>query len=39
MAKKFLKDKCKSLAVLTICIDDEPVVGFDEALFKKKLGL
>jgi glutaredoxin 3 len=34
-----MKNKCHSLAVPTICIDNEVLVGFDEAQLKQKLGL
>ena len=38
-AREEMLKKCHSLAVPTICIDDEPIVGFNEALLKQKLGL
>ena len=38
-ARKEMKDKCNSLAVPTICIDNEVLVGFNEAQLKEKLGL
>ena len=34
-----MKSKCNSLAVPTICFDNEVVVGFDEAQLREKLGL
>jgi glutaredoxin 3 len=37
-AREELK-KCGSLAVPTICFDDEALVGFNEAELKEKLGL
>lgn len=38
-ALKEMEDKCNSLAVPTICFDNEVVVGFDEAQLREKLGL
>ena len=38
-ARKEMKDKCNSLAVPTICIDNEIMIGFDEAKLKEKLRL
>jgi len=38
-AREEMINKCQSLAVPTICIDGEPIVGFNEALLKEKLGL
>jgi glutaredoxin-like YruB-family protein len=38
-AREEMKNKCHSLAVPTICIDNEVLVGFDEAQLKQKLGL
>ncbi len=38
-AREEMINKCDSLAVPTICIDGEPIVGFNEALLKEKLGL
>ena len=38
-AREEMINKCQSLAVPTICIDDEPIVGFNEAKLKQKLGL
>jgi glutaredoxin 3 len=38
-AREEMKTKCKSLAVPTICFDNEVLVGFNEAELKKKLGL
>ena len=38
-ARKEMKDKCNSLAVPTICIDNEVLIGFDEGQLKEKLGL
>ena len=38
-ALKEMKDKCNSLAVPTICIDNEVLIGFDEGQLKEKLGL
>ncbi len=38
-ARKEMKDKCNSLGVPTICIDNEVLVGFDEGQLKEKLGL
>ena len=37
-AREEMINKCQSLAVPTICIDGEPIVGFNEALLKEKLG-
>jgi glutaredoxin-like YruB-family protein len=38
-AREEMKNKCNSLAVPTICIDNEVLVGFDEWQLKEKLGL
>jgi len=38
-AREEIISKCDSLAVPTICIDGEVMVGFNEALLKEKLGL
>lgn len=38
-AREEMKNKCSSLAVPTICFDDQVLVGFDEAKLKEKLGL
>ena len=38
-ARKEMKDKYNSLTVPTICIDNEILIGFDEAKLKEKLGL
>jgi glutaredoxin-like YruB-family protein len=38
-ALKEMENKCNSLAVPTICIDNEVLVGFDEGQLKEKLGL
>ena len=38
-AREEMIQKCASLAVPTICIDSEVIVGFNEALLKEKLGL
>jgi glutaredoxin 3 len=38
-AREEMKAKCKSLAVPTICFDNEVMVGFNEAGLRKKLGL
>ncbi len=38
-ARKEMKDKCNSLGVPTICIDNQVLVGFNEAQLKEKLGL
>lgn len=38
-AREEMKNKCRSLAVPTICFDDEVIIGFNEAELKKKLGL
>jgi len=38
-AREEMIKKCNSLAVPTICIDGEVIVGFNEALLKEKLGL
>jgi glutaredoxin 3 len=38
-ARKEMKDKCISLAVPTICFNNEVLVGFDEAQLREKLGL
>ena len=38
-AREEMGTKCKSLAVPTICIDNEVMVGFNEAELRKKLGL
>jgi glutaredoxin 3 len=38
-ARKEMKDKCNSFSVPTICIDNEVLIGFDEAQLKQELGL
>ena len=38
-AREEMINKCRQLAVPTICIDGEVIVGFNEALLKEKLGL
>ena len=38
-AREEMISKCRQLAVPTICIDGEVIVGFNEALLKEKLGL
>jgi len=38
-ARDEMKNKCRSLAVPTICFNDEVVIGFNEAELRKKLGL
>ncbi|GAG10347.1 unnamed protein product [marine sediment metagenome] len=38
-AREEMINKCKQLAVPTICIDGEVIVGFNEAQLKEKLGL
>lgn len=38
-AREEMISKCRSLAVPTICIDNEMLVGFNEAQLKEKLGL
>ena len=38
-AREEMISKCRSLAVPTICIDDEVLVGFNEAQLREKLGL
>ena len=38
-AREEMKNKCKSLAVPTLCFDNEVMVGFDEAELRKKLEL
>jgi len=38
-ARDEMKNKCSSLAVPTICFDNEVMVGFNEAELRKKLGL
>ncbi len=38
-AREEMSRKCHSLAVPTICFDDEILVGFDEAQLRAKLGL
>ncbi len=38
-AREEMMSKCHSLAVPTICIDDEVLVGFNEAQLREKLGL
>ncbi|MDH4067447.1 MAG: glutaredoxin family protein [Dehalococcoidia bacterium] len=38
-AREEMKNKCNSLAVPTICFDNEVLVGFNEAELRKKLGL
>jgi glutaredoxin len=39
VALEEMRSKCHSLAVPTICFDDEVVVGFNEGELRKKLGL
>jgi len=38
-AREEMINICKQLAVPTICIDGEVIVGFNEAQLKEKLGL
>ncbi len=38
-AREEMKTRCNSLAVPTICFDDEVIVGFNEDELKRKLGL
>ncbi|MGQ9545731.1 MAG: glutaredoxin family protein [Dehalococcoidia bacterium] len=38
-AREEMKNKCNSLAVPTICVDDEVLVGFNETQLREKLGL
>ena len=38
-AREEMRRKCHSLAVPTICFDDEVLVGFDKAQLRAKLGL
>ncbi len=38
-AREEMKNKCASLAVPTICLDGEVLVGFNEAQLREKLGL
>jgi glutaredoxin-like YruB-family protein len=38
-AREEMKNRCSSLAVPTICFNDETLVGFDEAQLRDKLGL
>lgn len=38
-ARDEMTKRCESLAVPTICIDDEVIVGFNETKLKEKLGL
>jgi len=38
-AREEMISKCRSLAVPTICIADEALLGFNEAQLKEKLGL
>jgi glutaredoxin-like YruB-family protein len=38
-AREEMMRKCRSLAVPTICLDDEVMVGFDKAQLRAKLGL
>jgi len=38
-AREEMINKCYQLAVPTICIDGEVIVGFNEAVLKEKLGL
>jgi glutaredoxin-like YruB-family protein len=38
-AREEMKSKCVSLAVPTICLDGEVLVGFNEAQLREKLGL
>jgi glutaredoxin 3 len=38
-AREEMRNKCNSLAVPTICFDNEVLVGFDESELRKRLGL
>jgi glutaredoxin-like YruB-family protein len=38
-AREEMRNKCKSLAVPTICFGNEVFVGFNEAELREKLGL
>lgn len=38
-AREEMISKCDSLAVPTICINSEVIVGFNETVLKEKLGL
>jgi glutaredoxin 3 len=38
-AREEMKNKCNSLAVPTICLDNDVLVGFDESELRKRLGL
>jgi glutaredoxin 3 len=38
-AQEEMKNKCDSLAVPTICFDDEVMIGFNERQLREKLGL
>jgi glutaredoxin-like YruB-family protein len=38
-AREEMKNKCKSLAVPTICFEGEVLIGFNEAELRKKLGI
>ena len=38
-AREEMKSKCGSLAVPTICLDGDVLVGFNEAQLREKLGL
>lgn len=38
-AREEMKAKCNSLAVPTICFDNEVLIGFNEAELRKKLGV
>jgi len=38
-AREEMKSKCGSLAVPTICLDGEVLVGYNEAQLREKLGL
>ncbi len=38
-ARDEMKNKCSSLAVPTICFNDEVLIGFNEAELRRKLGL
>ena len=38
-ARDEMKNKCNSLAVPTICLDNDVLVGFDESELRKRLGL
>jgi len=38
-AREEMKGKCSSLAVPTICFDDEVLIGFNEGQLREKLGL